>query len=369
MKIINFDHNASTQVTADVLARMNEVYSFGANSSSTHSLGRKAAMIIEGTREDLKDEMNAHNYDVYFTSGGTEANNMALFSDDFEKIFYAKFEHSSVYNVRPRGATIIDIRVDENGVIDLQDLEEKLNANPCRNFLVSIMHANNETGAVQPIKEAALLTHQKGGLFHSDMVQTFGKIKIDLEDTNVDFASISSHKVNGPQGVGALLVRRGLDVRPLIYGGGHENNKRSGTMNNAGIAGFGQALKSFEKKFASKHLSELRDFIESEVKKFAGDDVIIYSQTVARAPNTSYFALRNADSQTQLIHFDLKGIMISAGSACSSGTTKSSRVLQAMHAKPEFSNAIRVSVGFENTKEEAQQFVAALQEYYEKIKK
>lgn len=370
MKIINFDHNASTQVSTQVLAKINEFYSFGANSSSTHTLGRRAAMMIEGVREDLRDELNAQNYEIYFTSGGTEANNMALFSDDFDKIFFAKFEHSSVYNVRPRGVDIIDIHVNEDGLIDLKDLEEKLNQHPCKNFLVSIMHANNETGAIQPIKEAAQLVHQKGGLIHTDLVQSFGKIKVDLEDLNVDFASVSSHKINGPQGVGALLARRGLDIRPLIYGGGHENGKRGGTLNNAGIAGFGEALKAFKDKFSkADKLRELRDFIEAEVKKIAGDDVVIYSQNIARVPNTSYLALRGADSQTQLIHFDLKGIMISAGSACSSGTTKASRVLQAMNAKSEFSNAIRISLGFENTKEEAQEFLAALKEYYGKIKK
>ncbi len=370
MKIINFDHNASTQVSLEVLKCLNEVYSFGANSSSTHTLGRKAAMLIEGARQDLSDALNAQNYEIFFTSGGTEANNMALFSDDFEKMFLTKFEHSSVYNVRPAKCEVIEFAVNPNGVIDLKDLEEKLTQFPCRNFIVSIMHANNETGAIQPIKEAAQLVHQKGGLFHSDFVQSFGKIKVDLEDLNVDFATVSSHKINGPQGVGATLVRRGLDVKPLIFGGGHERGKRGGTMNTAAIAGFGTAIQALDKKIIEvTKLAELRDFIESEVKKIGGDNVMIFSQNAARTPNTSYFAIRNADAQTQLIHFDLNGIMISAGSACSSGTTKTSRVLQAMNAPAEFSNAMRVSLGTENTKDDALKFIAVWKEFYDKIMK
>jgi len=368
MKIINFDHNASTQVSEEVLKCMNEVYSFGANSSSTHTLGRKAAMIIEGTRQDLSDALNAANYEIFFTSGGTESNNMALFSDDFEKIFLTKFEHSSVYNVKPSKCEIIEFEVDSNCIIDLKNLEEKLNNFPCKNFIVSIMHANNETGAIQPIKEAAQLVHQKGGLIHSDLVQSFGKIKIDLEELNVDFATVSSHKINGPQGVGAILVRRGIDIKPLIFGGGHERGKRGGTMNNAGIAGFGVAIQGLDEKFPKiEKLAKLRDFIELEVKKIGGDNVMIFSQNALRTPNTSYFAIRGANAQTQLIHFDLNKIMISAGSACSSGTTKASRVLQAMNAPAEFSNAIRVSLGIENTMDEARKFIEVWEDFYNKI--
>ncbi len=369
MKIINFDHNASTQVSPSVLAAINATYGYGANSSSTHTLGRKAAMLIETVREDLRDVVNGQNYEIYFTSGGTEANNTALFQD-FDKIFMAKFEHSSVYNARPQNCEIVEIEIKENGEVDLSDLSEKLKNANSKNFLVTIMHANNETGVIQPIKEAAKLTHQYGGLIHSDMVQSFGKIKVDLEDLNIDFATVSSHKINGPQGVGAILVRRGIDIKPLIFGGGHENGKRSGTLNNAGIAGFGEALKTFDEKFAKlQKVRELRDFIESEIKKIASDDVKFFGQNANRTANTSYFALRGADSQTQLIHFDLKGIMISAGSACSSGTTKASRVLKAMKADPEFSNAIRISLSVDNTKEEALVFLEALKEYYQKIKK
>lgn len=370
IKIINFDNNATTKVLDEVLTKMIEVYGFSGNSSSTHALGRKATMIIEDVRSALSNSLNAKNYEIYFTSGGTEANNMAIFADDFEEIFMAKFEHSSVYNARPKNGKITEIKVDKNGVVDLKDLEEKLAKKTSKNFLVSIMQANNETGAIQPIKEAAKITHQHGGLFHSDMVQSFGKMPIDLEELNVDFACVSSHKINGPQGVGATLVRKGIDVKPLIFGGGHEKGKRSGTMNNAGIAGFGVAIKNLEKKLANlKKVEELRNYIESEMEKIAGENVMIFSKNVIRTPNTCYSAIKNADGQTQMIHFDLNGIMVSGGSACSSGTVKASRVLESMDVDYAFSNAIRISLCSENTKEEAEKFLTVWKDFYSKIHK
>ena len=369
MKIINFDHNATTAVASEVLACINEAYGFSGNSSSSHAMGRKAAMLIETAREDLRDALNAANYEIYFTSGGTEANNMALFGDDYSQIFYSRIEHSSVYNTRPRGVEIVELKADEDGVVSMKDLSEKLAKATSKNFLVSLMLANNETGALQKVREAAQIVHQHGGLIHTDLVQAFGKIPVDLEELNVDFASVSSHKINGPQGAGALLVRRGIDIRPLIYGGGHERGKRAGTLNNAGIAGFGAAIKLLNKKLASMAAcQQLRDFLEVEIKKIAGDDVMIFSQNVARASNTSFFALKGADSQTQMIYFDMNGIMVSNGSACSSGTVKTSRVLQAMNVPLEFLGATRVSFGAENTREEVEKFIKLWGDFYRQQK-
>ena len=160
MEIINFDNNSTTKVSEAVLARMLEVYKFSYNPSSTHTLGRRAAMMVEGARQDLSDVLNAQNYEIFFTSGGTEANNMALFGDNYDAILYTKIEHSSVYNTRPKGCKIIEFGVNKDGVVDLADLEKKLEECKGKNFLVSIMHANSETGAIQPIKEAAKLVHQ-----------------------------------------------------------------------------------------------------------------------------------------------------------------------------------------------------------------
>ena len=377
LPIINFDHNATTALAPQALARMIEVYGQTANTSSVHALGRKAAMLVEAVRDDLRGALKAQNYEVFFTSGGTESNNMVLFSDDFAQIFCGKIEHSSVYNVKPRGVEIIDVATDANGIIDLDDLREKLQQNSLnnsaknsKNFLVSLMLANNETGAIQPVKEAARIVHQHGGLIHSDLVQAFGKIEIDLEDLNVDFATVSSHKINGPQGVGAVLARKGIDMRPLIFGGGQEKGKRAGTLNNAAIAGFGVAIKLLPQRLAGlEKTHEIRDFIENEIKKTGGENIKIFSQNVARLGNTSFVAIRGGDAQTQLIHFDLNNLMVSSGAACSSGTVLESRILQAMNVTPEFLGAIRISLDLSNTRSEAEKFITVWKEFYSRLEK
>ena len=352
--MINFDQNATTKLASEALKSIVETYANSGNASSVHSLGRKAAMLIEEARNDLSGALKAQNYEIFFTSGGTEANNMVLFSDDFAQIFRSSFEHGSVYNVKPLGIDIIDLATDSNGVINLQDLREKIAKTSNKNFLVSLMLANNETGAIQPVKEAAQIIHQLGGLIHTDLVQAFGKIAVDLEDLNVDFATVSAHKINGPQGAGAVLVRKGINIRPLIFGGGQEKGKRAGTPNTAAIVGFGAAIKLLPQRLAKlQEIMQIRDFIESEIKKIAQNNVQIFSQNVARVPNTSFIAIRGGDAQTQLIHFDLNQIMVSSGTACSSGTVSGSRVLNAMGVEKDFLGAIRIGLGPDNTKAES----------------
>ncbi len=368
VNVINFDNNATTKLCKDALARMVEVYEHSYNPSAGHALGREASMIVEDARLNVSEALNAGNYEIFFTGGGTEANNMALFSDDYEEILFTKFEHSSIYNTRPKGAKITEIGVTKDGVADIGDLKNKIEGLQGKNFLVSVMYANSETGVIQPVKEIAQLVHQKGGLMHSDLVQSCGKIEVDLEDLNVDFASISSHKINGPQGVGALFVRRGLDIRPIIFGGGQERGKRSGSLNVAGIAGFGFCVtKLAEKLKKMDEVAKIRDFIESEVKKMAGDNVKIFGENADRTKNTCFFALKGANSQTQMIHFDLNGFAVSAGSACSSGSAKPSRVIEAMKVETEFTNGIRVSLCADNTMDEAKKFLEVLGNYYGKV--
>jgi cysteine desulfurase len=256
----------------------------------------------------------------------------------------------------------------ENGLIDVADLEKKLPENG--NFLVSLMLANNETGAIQPVEEVAKLVHQKGGLFHCDVVQAAGKIAVDVEKINADFVSISAHKSQGPQGVGALLVRKGLDIKPLIYGGKQEKSKRAGTTNVAGISGFGEACRLAAQKISTyENVKKLRDELEAEIKKIGGNDVFIFSTNAKRLPNTSYIATRGREAKTQLINFDLNNICVSAGPACSSGTSTESRILKAMGIKPEFStSAVRVSLSAATTKEELEKFIQVWKEFYEKTK-
>jgi cysteine desulfurase len=368
MQIIYFDNNSTTKIDARCLAKMNEIYASPLNASATHQMGRKALAFVEEARQKVKNVINGQNYEVIFTSGSSEANNMLLFGCDATKILFSAIEHASIYNSRPKNKEIIEISALKNGLIDILDLEEKLEKISDKNFLVSIGLVNNESGAIQDLKLIAKLVHQKGGLIHSDIVQGVGKIKIDLEDLNIDFASISSHKIKGPQGVGALLMRKGLDVEPLIYGAKQEKSKRAGTYNVAGIAGFGVACDLINIEEYSK-IALLRDFLEKSLKEIAGDDVEFFAGGAARIPNTSYVGLRNCDNQTQLINFDLNGICLSAGAACSSGTLSESRVLKAMQVEKDFlHSAIRVSLSLENTKEEVEKFIKVWSEFYSRNK-
>jgi cysteine desulfurase len=366
--MIYFDNNSTTKIAKEVLAKMNEVYQFPLNSSASHQLGRQGNVILEEARNSLKDLFNAQTYEVIFTGCSTEANNMVIAGCDADKILFCGIEHASIYSCRPQNKEIIEVAALKNGQIDLADLDQKLKEITGKKFLLCLMFANNETGAIQPIKEAAKLVHQNGGLIHCDLVQGTAKLEVNLEDLNVDFASLSAHKINGPQGVGALLMRKSLDIQPLLVGGKQEKSKRAGTTNLAGISGLGVAC-----KLAKKHISDyqnvqkLRDFLESEITKIAGDNVKFISSEIERLPNTSYISLKNFDSQVQLINFDLNGICVSAGATCSSGTTSQSRVLKAMNIEPEFlSGAIRVSLGLENTKEEVEQFIKIWDDFYRK---
>ncbi len=369
--MIYFDYNSTTKIAPQALIKMVEIYQLPLNSSALHQLGRRANKIADDSRNELKNLLNAQNYEVIFTSSATEATNTIFHGTDSEVILFAKIEHNSVYNCRPENKKIIEIEVLENGLIDFHDLEKKLDQISTKKFLVSAMLANNETGAIQEIEKIAKLTHQKGGLIHCDIVQAAGKIKINLEKLNVDFAAISAHKLNGPQGVGAILIRNGLDIKPLIYGGKQEKSKRSGTLNIAGIAGFGEACKLAQEKIKDfQAVQKLRDFLETEIQKIAGENVRFFSNKVVRLPNTSYIAMRGADSQTQLINFDLNGICVSAGAACSSGSLIESRVLKAMNVNLEFSNsAIRISLGPENNINEIEKFIQIWKNFYERTKK
>ena len=366
--MIFLDYNATTKVAPAVLDKMVEAYKFPLNNSSSHQLGRHATKLVEDARAAVKNLFNAENYEVIFTGSSTEATNTVMFGVDVKKIIFCTIEHSSVYECRPAGKEIIEINALENGLIDLDDLKNKLPDGG--NFLVSLMLANNETGAIQPVEEVSKLVHQKGGLFHCDVVQAAGKIVVDVEKINADFVSISAHKIQGPQGVGALLIRKGLDIKPLIYGGKQEKSKRAGTTNVAGISGFGEACKLAAQKISAyENVKKLRDELENEIKKIAGDDVFIFSTNVARLPNTSYIATKCREAKTQLINFDLNNICVSAGPACSSGTSTESRILKAMGIKPEFStSAVRVSLSVDTAKDELEKFTKVWKEFYERTK-
>lgn len=368
--MIYFDNNATTKINPKVLSKMNQIYEQPFNASAIHNLGRKGSNLVENARNNVKNLLNGQNYEVIFTSSATEATNMVFFGSDAKDIIISPLEHLAVYNCKPQGKNIIEVKALENGLIDIADFENKLNSINDSNFLVSVMLANNETGAILPIAQIAKLTHQKGGLIHCDIVQAAGKIEVDLEKLNIDFASISAHKINGPQGVGALLYRKGLDIKPLIYGGKQEQSKRAGTINVAGIVGFGMACEISKNNIDNfAKIAKLRDLLEKKMQEIAGQDLKIFSQEIERLPNTSYSALKNCDSQTQIINFDLNQIYVSSGAACSSGTVTESRVLKAMNISKDFSQGgIRVSLGLENTKSEIEQFIKIFNDFYQRTK-
>lgn len=366
--MIFFDHNSTTNIANEALEKINEFSKLPLNSSATHQLGQKANGAVEEARGNLRKILNGDNYEVIFTSGATEAANLVFFGTKIEKIIFSKIEHASIYNCRPENKEIIEIEALENGLIDIVNFEKKLQSIDSQNFMVAVSLANNETGAIQDVEKIAKLTHQKGGLVYCDIVQAIGKISINLESLNVDFASISSHKMGGPQGVGALMMRKGLDIRPIIFGGGQEKGKRSGTLNVAGIAGFGQACKLIEKRILkSKEIAGLRDYLEEKMQEVALEKIKIFAKEVDRLTNTSYFSVENSDNQTALIHFDLNGICVSGGAACSSGTLSESRVLKAMGISDKFlKGAIRVSFGVDNKKQEVDKFIKVWSEFFNK---
>jgi cysteine desulfurase len=366
---IFFDNNATTKIADEVLQAMVKAYSEPLNPSSIHYFGRTATRVSNQARENIKKLLGAQNYQVIFTSGGTEANNLALFGFKDYQVITSAIEHPAVYNVALKKNGQI-VKVDSNCVIDIADLEAKIKNLNTKNFIVSIMLANNETGAIQPIKQISQLTHQYGGLIHSDIVQATGKINIDLEDLNIDMASISSHKLNGPQGVGVLLIRKTLDIEPIIFGSSQEGGKRPGTLNVAGCVGLGEACRlAVEKIEKYTKLADLRNYLEAEVQKIGGDNVVIFSNKVERLPNTSYIATKGIDNQTQLIDLDLNGIAVSIGAACSSGSSKPSRVLGAMDVADDLAkNTIRVSLGLESTKEQVDKFIEVWGNLYRKTR-
>lgn len=371
MNPIFLDHNSTTAIHSEVSNLMQEIASEPLNSSATHVLGRKAQAIVNKAKEQVLSTLNAKNYDIIFTSSATEATNTIFFGGNFEQILFSKIEHASVFNCRPENREILEINSNQDGVISINDLQNKIPKNS-NHFLVSAMACNNETGVIQPIEELAKITHQNLGLFHSDMVQALGKIPIDLESLNVDFASISAHKIHGPAGVGALIYRKNLEFKPLIFGGKQQNSKRAGSLNIAGIAGFGLACEIAKKnltEFAKIHI--LRDYLEENLLKITNGDLQIFGKNMPRIANTCFYAVKNLNNQTQLINFDLNNICVSAGASCSSGSVSSSKTLQAMNIESEFLNgSIRVSLSTKNKIEEINYFLKIFKEFYnKKIKK
>ncbi len=348
------DHNATSPLRPEAGKAMMAALELHGNASSVHEEGRKARAVIETARDVIARELGTIAPTIVFTSGGSESCNQALCGVSASRIIVSSVEHPCVLEAARAAGCQVDVAdVDEAGVVDLQALEQLLDDGEGR-VLVSVMLANNETGAIQPVRDVVAIAQKHNALVHCDAVQAFGKIPVNFGLLGVDMLSVSAHKLGGPQGVGALVVRDGLPVAPLIAGGGQELRRRAGTENTAGIAGFAAAARAASQ--TESDIKGLRLQIESVLEDGPGE-VVVFSADVDRLPNTVCFALNGLEADTALMAFDLDGIAVSSGSACSSGKVQSSHVLEAMGAgEIATKSAIRVSLGWSSTVEDVSRF-------------
>jgi cysteine desulfurase len=331
------------------------------NPSSPHSEGRRARAIVEDAREEVAALVGAKPAEVVFTSGGTEANN-AVLAGGWKTICLAGVEHDSVrVPARGSGAQVVELPVDANGVARVTALEERRQAasGRCR-ALLSLQLANNETGVLQSVAQAAALATANGLSVHTDAVQAAGRIDVDFRALGADFLTISSHKLGGPKGVGALVIRDGAALPTLIVGGGQERRRRAGTENVPAIAGFGAAARAAVGGMAEmERVRLLRDRLEAEVRAVTPSAVVIAAEA-ARLPNTTSVALPGASAETLVIALDLAGVAVSAGAACSSGKVGASHVLEAMALDSALARAaVRVSLGWGSTEHDVEAFIGA----------
>jgi len=356
---VYLDYNATTPTKPEVIKVMTEALYEHGNPSSVHSFGRKARELVENSRDSVAELVGANATDIIFTSGGTESNNMAFAASGRRRLVLSAIEHPSILTAASQKYSDVTILpVSQDGLVSLNELSEAIGSDGSET-LVSIMLANNETGVVEPIKELANVAHLKGALFHCDAVQGPGRIPIDIRNLHIDMLSISGHKFGGPKGIGALVISPQLQISPLIVGGGQERGWRGGTENISGIAGLGKAasLAILDLEEIDR-IRELRDTLESRIETMC-PEVNIFCSDVARLPNTSSLNMPGVQSDTQVITFDLAGIAISAGSACSSGKVEPSHVLNAMGAMPSISGCtIRVSMGWNSNINDIDRFTS-----------
>ena len=351
---VYLDWNATTPLRAEARQAMADAWEQSGNPFSVHTEGRKARRLVEDARAAIAAAVGARPQDVVFSSGGTEANALALTpglrrgaGQKVERLLVSAIEHASVLaGGRFRAEAIGTINVTGAGLVDLDHLRTQLADGPPA--LVSVMSANNETGAVQPIPEVARIVHETGGLLHVDAIQAFGKIRFDLSAMEADLVTLSAHKVGGPKGTGAVVVSEYVQgLEPLLRGGGQELGRRAGTENVAGISGFGAAAKAAMAALEADaaRLGELRNRLEDGLKQTPG--MIVFSEGAPRLPNTTLFTVPGLKAETAVIGFDLAGIAVSSGSACSSGKVQPSHVLDAMGLGRELAQgAVRLSLGW-----------------------
>lgn len=370
MNHVYFDHNATTKLDSEVLAAMMPwLDSQSGNPTSRHQYGRNARDAVELARNQVADACGAYPSQIVFTANGTEANNFAIKGMASHvvngQLLTSAIEHPCVTNparmMQFFGHSHQQIAVNAEGEVDLATLEQLLQK---PTSLVSVMAANNETGVIQDIAAIVQMARKAGALVHTDAVQMLSKVALDFDALSVQAMTVSSHKINGPQGAAALVLDKRIDITPLLHGGGQEKGLRSGTENVAAIVGFGAACALANKRIKTQtgKIKGLRDQFEQGLVELLKDlNITIFSQAANRLPNTTFFAISGIEGETLVMALDRKGYAVASGSACSSDSTEPSHVLLAMGVDPDLARgAVRVSFGADNTQEQVANFIKTL---------
>jgi cysteine desulfurase len=375
--LIYLDNAATTAINEQVLQEMipflKEHYG---NPSSIHRLGRVSNKAIKKVRKQIADLISADPEEILFTSGGTESNNTALYgishANQGNHIITSSIEHEAILEpckkLEKEGFEITYLPVNQEGLVNPIDFKQSIKENTC---LASIMFANNEVGTLQPIKEISKICQEKNIFLHTDAIQAIGKVNINVKDLGLDLLSISSHKINGPKGVGALYIRKGIPIDPFIVGGGQENGLRSGTENVAGLVGFGKACQLAKENLEKNilHFKNLRDTLVSKVLEEILH-VTINGHPEKRIPNNAHFSFLGVNGEDLIIKLDEEGIAASTGSACSVNTQKESHVLKSMgFSHDQISGSLRLTVGISNTISEIEKTVTILKNIVKELRK
>ncbi|MBN1621263.1 MAG: cysteine desulfurase NifS [Endomicrobiales bacterium] len=378
-KRIYMDHNATTPARPEVVEAMLPYFTkiFG-NASGLYSFGIESKKALESSRETVADFLGAKPKEIIFTGSGTESDNLAIKGTAFANkskgnhIITSSIEHAAVLNtcgyLEKNGFKVTYLPVDEYGIINPSDVKKAITKST---VLISIMYANNETGVIQPIREIGKIAAEKEVLFHTDAVQSVGKIPVHVNELNVDLLSMSGHKIYGPKGIGALYIKSGTRIEPIIHGGHHERNLRAGTENVALIAGLGKAVEIMKKQMEKevKHIRGLRDNLWKKIKDKI-EDVRLNGHPEFRVPNTLNVIFKYIESEAVIVDLDLKGIAVSGGSACSSKLSEPSHVLTAMGIDAASAQStIRFSLGKDNTEKDIDDLMDVLPEIIKRLRK
>ena len=374
--MIYFDHAATTPTDPKVVEAMKPYFTkkFG-NASTIYKLGQESKDALENSRKTCADLINAKPQEIVFTSGGTESDNLAIqgLAKAYPKkkhIITSNIEHAAIKNtckhMESLGYKVTYLPVDKTGTISLEDLKKAITKDT---LLVSIMTANNEIGTIQPIKKIGKICKEKNVFFHTDAVQAFGKVPININDSNIDLLSASSHKIYGPKGVGLLFVRKGIEIKPLLYGGGHEEGNRSGTENIPGVVGFAKAVKLAKENMAKRAKKEkkLREKATKEILKIEGSH--LNTKAKETLPGTVNFWFEGIEGESLVLMLSEEGVAASTGSACSTGSLRPSHVLLAIGLKPEQAHgSLRISFGKDNTEKDLNKLLKVLPRILNKLR-